>query len=316
MKSLLRIGTRGSRLALWQANWVKDQIKAYHKNITVELIPIKTRGDKILDVPLAKVGGKGLFVKEIEDALLKDEIDLAVHSMKDVPTDLPSGLIIGAITRREDIRDALVSRKGKPLTELPAGAGVGTSSLRRGAQIKHYRPDVEIVPIRGNLETRLKKIESLDISAVVVAAAGMHRLGLSALITEYLSFDLCLPAIGQGAIGIEWREDDRETESMLSFLNHLPTAQAVQSERAFLKVLEGGCQVPIACMGQVEGEEILLEGMVADIAGTRLIRGSLKGPVFEGERLGGELARALLSRGALEILKEVYGRDDYGKKGR
>ncbi len=309
MKKVLRIGTRGSPLALWQANWVKEQLEGRHPELRVELTPIRTKGDKILDVPLAQVGGKGLFVKEIEEAILREEVDLAVHSMKDVPTQLPDGLIIGAITEREDIRDVLVSRDGLKLAALPREARIGTSSLRRGAQLKGLRKDFILVSLRGNLDTRLKKLYSQELSAVVVAAAGMHRMGFAGRITEYLAPEVCLPAIGQGALGLEWRKEDRMVQELAGFLNHPPTALAVRSERSFLKVLEGGCQVPIACWGEVREGRIRLRGMVADLEGERILKGTLEGKAEEGEALGARLAGDLLKQGAGDILKEIYQRE-------
>ncbi len=307
VKKKVRLGTRGSQLALWQANWVKGEIERRHPAVEVELIRIKTSGDMILDVPLAQVGGKGLFVKEIEEALLDGRIDLAVHSMKDVPVLFPEGLGVRIITAREDLRDAFISADGRKLGELPRGARVGTSSLRRKAQLLHSRPDLEIISIRGNVETRMRKIKDLSLAGVILAAAGLKRLGFAERITEYLPVDLSLPAIGQGALGLETRLADRETEELAAHLDDPRTNLAVSAERAFLKRLEGGCQVPIAAHGAVEGAGIRLEGMVASVDGRRLIRRVRVGPVSDPSSLGVALAEELLSLGAGEILAEVYG---------
>ena len=306
-ENIIRIGTRASLLALWQANWVKDILEEQNTGLNVELIKIKTTGDKILDVPLAKVGGKGLFVKEIEDALLSDKIDLAVHSMKDVPTDLPEGLHIASIAEREDPRDALLSRDGCKITDLPNNAKIGTSSLRRQAQILNMRPDFEINQLRGNLDTRIKKLTTEELDAVVLAAAGIRRMGWEEKITEYIPTEVCLPAIGQGAVGIETRVDDETINSLVSNLNHGPTSIAVRAERAFLKRLEGGCQVPIAAYGEISGKKIKLRGLVGRIDGSEIVKDSLEGSVERIEEIGVELAEKLLSIGAGEILSEVYG---------
>ncbi|MEE8423130.1 MAG: hydroxymethylbilane synthase, partial [Thermodesulfobacteriota bacterium] len=271
-----------------------------------ELKKIKTTGDKILDVPLAKVGGKGLFVKEIEDALLSHKVDLAVHSMKDVPTDLPEGLHIASVTEREDPRDALLARGGCKMMELPHHAKIGTSSLRRQAQILSVRSDFEINQLRGNLDTRIKKLETKELDAVILAAAGIRRMGWTDKITEYISTDVCLPAIGQGAVGIETRVDDEAINSLVLRLNHETTSLAVRAERAFLKKLEGGCQVPIAAYGEINGDKVKLRGLVGRIDGSEIIKDSLEGSVERVEEIGDELAEKLLSMGAGEILKEVY----------
>ena len=305
-KNIIRIGTRASLLALWQANWIKDTLEEQNTGIKVELIKIKTTGDKILDVPLAKVGGKGLFVKEIEDALLSNKIDLAVHSMKDVPTDLPEGLHIASVTEREDPRDALLSRGGCKMMELPHNAKIGTSSLRRQAQILNVRPDFEINQLRGNLDTRIKKLTTKELDAVILAAAGIRRMGWTDKITEYISTEVCLPAIGQGAVGVETRVDDETINGLVSRLNHEPTSIAVRAERAFLKRLEGGCQVPIAAFGEINGKKIKLRGLVGRIDGSEIIKDSLEGSVERVEEIGEELAKKLLSMGAGEILSEVY----------
>ena len=304
MDRQIKIGTRGSKLALWQADWVRSAIEADGEN-KVELVIIKTKGDKILDVPLAKVGGKGLFVKEIEEALLDGRIDLAVHSMKDMPSEIPDGLRIGAIPKREDPRDVLISRKGLGFSELPRGAKIGTSSLRRSAQLLCKRPDINISPLRGNLDTRLKKLEIEKLDAIILAAAGVKRLGLEERITEYLDEDVMLPAVGQGALCIETRENDPEIEKIISRLEHYETRTVVLGERAFLNRLEGGCQVPIAAHGKLEGNTFTLCGLVADTQGKTFFRETLSGPEKESGRIGVELANRLLSMGAGEILENL-----------
>ena len=293
-------------LALWQAEWVRSELERVYPNITVELNKIKTTGDKITDVPLAQVGGKGLFTKEIEEALLRGEADLAVHSMKDVPTFFPEGLDLRAITEREDPRDALISASGKTLMELPEGATLGTSSLRRRAQAKGLRPDLKVEDLRGNIDTRLRKAKEGLYDAIILAGAGLRRLGWDDNITEYLDPSLMLPAIGQGALGIETRIDDEEVNGMVSFFDHGATSAAVRAERALLGRLEGGCQVPIAAFGTVSGEEISLAGLVASVDGERVVKETILGTIEEAEPLGVELAERLLKRGAYDILKELY----------
>ena len=302
----LSIGTRGSQLALYQANWVKSELLRTHPDLAVTLVKIKTTGDKIQDAPLAKIGGKGLFVKEIEEALLQKRIDLAVHSIKDVPTEFPEGLHLSAITKREDPRDVFISRGHTRLNDLPRGARIGTSSLRRQAQLLHFRDDFEIIPLRGNLDTRLKKLWTTNLDGIVLASAGLKRLGLEEKVTEFLPTELSLPAIGQGALGIETRKGDEGVEKRILFLNDPASAVAVTGERAFLKKLEGGCQVPIAAFGQTHGALLRIEGLVGTIDGKRLIRHHLEGPIEKAEALGIELAEILLSRGAKEILDEIY----------
>jgi hydroxymethylbilane synthase len=299
------IGTRGSPLALWQAGWVRTALQERFPGTSVELQPIKTQGDKILDVPLAKIGGKGLFVKEIEAALQDGRVDIAVHSMKDMPADLPEGLAVGAVPERENPADVLISRDGRRLMELATGSIVGTSSLRRAAQLRHRRPDLRIVPLRGNLDTRLRKLESEDLAAVVVAAAGVRRLGLKDRISEHLDPALMLPAVGQGALCIEIRRGDPHIGPMVAALDHPATHTAVSGERAFLRRLEGGCQVPIAGHGTVDGETFRLAGLVADVDGSVLIRHSMAGPARSAAALGTELAEVLLSRGADTLLAKL-----------
>ena len=303
----LRVGTRGSALALWQAEWVRSQLIAAHPGLTVELVTIKTQGDKILDVPLAKVGGKGLFVKEIEEALLEGRVDLAVHSMKDVPAELLAGLHVAAMPLREDPRDVLVMGEGSGFADLPPGARVGTSSLRRAAQLLHLRADLKIETLRGNLDTRLRKLETQGLDAVVLAAAGIRRMGLSHLITQYLEPELMVPAVGQGALGIETRTEDAPTNKLVAGLTHLPTLVAVRAERAFLRRLQGGCQVPIGGYATLEGERLTLIGMVADLQGRRVIRRALQGEARRAETIGEDLAEMVLAAGGAEILAEIYG---------
>jgi len=303
----LIIGTRGSQLALWQAEWVQRQLKQIAPDLSVVLKRIQTSGDKIQDVPLAKVGGKGLFVKEIEEALLRKDIDLAVHSMKDLPAVLPAGLLIICVPEREDPRDALLAGDKKKLDALPLGARVGTSSLRRQAQLLHVRPDLQIKMLRGNVDTRLRKLQENHFDAIVLAASGLKRLGWDEHITECLPVDVSLPAIGQGALGIEGREDDGFVRVLLSRLEHQQTRVTVTAERALLKRLEGGCQVPIAGHAVLQGENLTLDGLVISLDGKRYVRYSLSGLMSEAESLGRKVAEGLLDRGAQPILQEIYG---------
>lgn len=304
----LRIGTRASQLALWQANWTRSELERRYPGIEVELVKIKTIGDKILDVPLAQVGGKGLFVKEIEEAMLRGEIDLAVHSMKDVPTEFPDGLGLVVTTQREDPRDAFIS-DGISFSQLRQGARIGTSALRRQAQLLKVRPDLEMVIIRGNVETRIRKLKEDGLDAVILAAAGLNRLGFTEVITELLSTDFSIPAIGQGALGLECRLDDIATIEALSFLNHADTAAAVAAERALLKRCEGGCQVPIAAHGTVTGDTLTLVGLIASVDGKQTVRDSVSGSTTDAVTLGIQLADRLLSAGGKAILEEVYQRE-------
>jgi hydroxymethylbilane synthase len=304
-RSTLVLGTRGSKLAVHQSEWVQARIQELAPHVTVTLRRIQTSGDKILDVPLAKIGGKGLFVKEIEEALLSGEIDLAVHSMKDVPTELPSGLDLLCIPSREDARDALISREGKRFKDLPYGAKVGTSSLRRQAQLLQARPDLSISMLRGNLDTRLRKLREGQFDAIVLAAAGLRRLGWEREITEYLDPDVSLPAIGQGALGIEGRRDDTFVRDLLKGLEDAPTRTMVTAERALLHRLQGGCQVPIAAHARMAGPEIMLEGLVASVDGKEVIRDCVKGT--DPRSMGVQLAERLLARGGERILQAIYG---------
>ncbi len=312
------IGTRGSKLALWQAEWVAGKLRERDPDVEIELNKIKTTGDKILDVPLAKVGGKGLFVKEIEEALLRHEADIAVHSMKDVPTDFPDGLHLAVICRREDPRDAFIAPveggafKVRRFADLPQGAVVGTSSLRRACQILSIRPDIRIGQLRGNLDTRLRKLDEGQFDAIILAAAGVKRLGWDKRITEILEPEVSLPAIGQGAVGIECRIDDDVVHQVIGPLGHEETAACVRAERAFLTKLEGGCQVPIAAFARLEGGDVpvlVMDGLVGSVTGDRIIRVHGKGKPDEGEKIGTDLAERILARGAREILDAVYGKN-------
>ncbi|MEK6198247.1 MAG: hydroxymethylbilane synthase [Desulfobacterales bacterium] len=309
MRKHIKIGTRGSLLATTQSTWVKNQIEAQHPGVSVELVIIVTKGDKILDVPLAKVGGKGLFVKELEEALLRKDVDLAVHSMKDVPSELPEELHLGIIPPRENPHDAFIAKDFTSIADLPAGATVGTSSLRRRSQLAALRPDLEIVDLRGNLDTRLRKLDEGQFQAIILAAAGLNRLGMSNRATAYFSAQEMLPAVGQGALGIELRKDDDELLAGLSFLNDEKTTIAVAAERAFLTRLEGGCQVPIGAFAEVENGEVELTGLVASIDGKVVLKESIKGLSDDAHQLGTELANKLLDKGAREILDEVYGQE-------
>jgi len=304
---MLRIGTRGSKLALKQSEWIKAQLEARYPEIGVALVKIKTTGDKVLDSPLSKIGGKGLFVKEIEDALLERRVDLAVHSMKDVPAELPGNLYLSTYPEREDPSDALISVGDLPLDRLPPNARVGTSSLRRGAQLLHIRPDLDLVPLRGNVDTRLRKVESGELHAVILACAGLKRLGLADRISQVISQDQLLPAVGQGALGLEIRRDDAGLADILSFLDHGPTRMTVSAERAFLKKLEGGCQVPIAGFARLDRDRLSFKGMVAELDGTRLFREETAGPKDQAEAIGIACARNLLASGADKVLEKIYG---------
>ncbi|MEW6426547.1 MAG: hydroxymethylbilane synthase [Thermodesulfobacteriota bacterium] len=306
MKKCIKIGTRGSMLALWQSNWVKGMIEGRYPGVTVELVRIVTKGDKILDVPLAMVGGKGLFVKEIEDALLREEVDIAVHSMKDVPTVLPDELHIGIITKREDPRDAFLSVKYGSVAELPAGARVGTSSLRRKSQLAAMRSDLVIEDLRGNLDTRVRKLDEGVYDAVILATAGLNRLNMAHRITAHFSPEQMLPAIAQGAVGIELRKKDSELLDGLRFMDDRDTAVAVSAERAFLARLEGGCQVPIGGHGRLEGGRLIFTGLIASVDGKQIFKESVSGDPADAAAIGHDLAERMLRQGAGKILAEVY----------
>jgi len=303
----LTIATRGSKLALAQAEWIAARLGRLHPGLAVEMKVIKTTGDKILDVPLAQVGGKGLFVKEIEEALLEGRADLAVHSMKDVPSELPPGLALAAVTGREDPRDVLVSSLAVEVKGLPSGARVGTSSLRRQAQLLALRPNLEVVPLRGNVDTRLRKLKEDGLDAIILAEAGLARLGLDQVKRAPIPVEVMLPAVGQGALGLETRAGDTATRELTAPLNHPDTAAAVAAERAFLARLEGGCQVPIAGHAVVEKGIVKFTGLVADLQGKRLVSGGGLAPPGEAAAMGERVAREVLDNGGREILAEVYG---------
>ncbi|MGP3593491.1 hydroxymethylbilane synthase [Vagococcus sp. WN89Y] len=303
---VLRIATRQSPLALWQAHFVKDNLEAFHPDLRVELVPMVTRGDVILDTPLAKVGGKGLFVKELELALLENRADIAVHSMKDVPVDFPDGLGLVTICERDDPRDAFVSNHYNSLEELPAGSVVGTSSLRRQCQLAERRPDLVIRSLRGNVGTRLSKLDNGDYDAIILAVAGLKRLGLESRIRAALPPEVSLPAVGQGAVGIECRLDDARTRALLAPLNHDDTAVRVKAERAMNTRLEGGCQVPIGSYAELINGEIWLRALVGAPDGTLMVRGERRGNPADAHALGVSLAEELLDNGARAILAEVY----------
>jgi hydroxymethylbilane synthase len=300
----LRIGTRGSLLAKWQAEFVRKQL-FQATGVEAEIVIIRTAGDKMQQVPLTQIGGKGVFIKELEEALLDETIDLAVHSVKDVPTDTPSRLCFPAVCRRDDVRDCLVSANGAALANLRQGARVGTSSLRRQAQLRHIRPDLDIRELRGNVDTRLRKVESGEYDAILLAKAGLDRLGLSQRITEILSPDLCMPAVGQGAIAVETRLKDTEAADALAKLDDAETRTAIIAERALLGALHGGCQVPIGAWGRVERGELLLEACVCSVDGVQYVKQRATAPPEQAAQLGEHMARLLMEAGAQSILEEV-----------
>ncbi len=303
MRKKVCIGTRKSKLALWQANYVKEAIENRY-GIEVELVKITTTGDKILDSPLAKIGGKGLFVKEIEEALLRGDVDLAVHSLKDMPVILPKGLKIGAVTKREDPYDVFISRNGKGLKEIEEGSTVGTSSLRRGVQIKRLRRDLNVKVLRGNVDTRIRKLDEGLYDAIILAMAGVKRMGYLERVTEVL--DYLIPAVGQGSLAIEMREGDREIEEIIGFLNDEKSMISALCERAFLRELEGGCQVPMGAHCTVEDGKVRIRGFVSDLEGERFIEGTEEGNREDAEKVGMRLAKYILNRGGKEILDEIY----------
>ncbi|HEX9006358.1 MAG TPA: hydroxymethylbilane synthase [Bacteroidota bacterium] len=313
----VRIGTRGSDLALWQAHWVRRALEQLHPGLMVSLQTIKTTGDKILDAPLSKIGDKGLFTREIERALLEGSIDLAVHSLKDLPTELPDGLTIGAVTEREDPRDVFVPHPAGDLRTLagqPSGARIATGSLRRQCQLHHLRPDITIVDIRGNLATRMRKLAGSDWQGMLLARAGVVRLGWEDKIGEVIPAEVILPAVGQGALGVEIRADDERTARLVEGLTHRPTRQATDAERALLRRLQGGCQVPIGTYGRLEPDgRLILDAVVGSLDGKTVVRGQCRGNPDEAERLGTRLAEQLITDGAGPILQEIRGlaRDAY-----
>ena len=307
MSKIIKIATRKSPLAMWQAEFVKAELLKHHSDLEVELLAMTTKGDKILDTPLAKVGGKGLFVKELEMAMLEGRADIAVHSMKDVPMEFPHGLGLSVICEREDPRDAFVSDTCSSLDELPAGAVVGTSSLRRQCQICAAYPHLNIRDLRGNVNTRLAKLDAGEYDAIILASAGLIRLEMSDRIASRLPPEVSLPAGGQGAVGIECRVDDVQTKELLKPLHHLPTATCVLAERAMNRHLQGGCQVPIACYAELQQGNLWLRGLVGSVDGKMILQNEIHGPEEQAEELGVALAEQLLAAGAGGILAEVYG---------
>ena len=306
LEKTLKIATRQSPLALWQANYVKDRLQQQYLDLTVELVPMVTKGDVILDSPLAKIGGKGLFVKELENALLNKEADIAVHSMKDVPMQFPEGLGLAVICQREDPRDAFVSHSYRTFTELPQGAVVGTSSLRRQCQLKALRPDLDIRSLRGNVGTRLSKLDNGDYDAIILASAGLIRLGLADRIASFIDVEQSLPAAGQGAVGIECRTDDVQVHALLAPLADAETTYCVRAERAMNNHLQGGCQVPIGGYAVLQQGQLYLRALVGDIDGSRIIRAEGKSAVENAEVLGVQIAEQLLAQGADKILQAIY----------
>jgi hydroxymethylbilane synthase len=304
MNDRIRLGTRGSALALWQAGWVKDQIESRWPGLAVDLVPIKTTGDKILDVPLARIGGKGLFTKEIDEAMLDGRIDVAVHSLKDVPFELPQGIDIGAVPEREDPRDAFIS-DGPKLHELPAGAKIGTSSLRRQVQLRHLFPGLILDSLRGNVDTRLRKLSEGAFDAIILAVAGLKRLGHVNRITQILDDEVMVSAVGQGALAIVCRTEDDSTKRLLSGMEDQATRTAVTAERGLLRALGGSCQVPVAGRAKLNGNELVIKGLIASLDGKRVIMHELHGPADRAEHLGQALGQRLLDMGAGEILAEI-----------
>lgn len=305
MKAKLTIGTRQSLLALWQSNYIAARLREQYPDCEVVLKKIVTKGDRILDVPLAKIGGKGLFTKEIEQELIDGTVDLAVHSLKDMPTVLPEGLCLTAITSRANVGDAFVSNNYNSFDELPQGAVLGTSSLRRKAQLLAARPDLKIVDLRGNVDTRLRKLDEGQMDAIILAAAGLERLGYGERIKEVIPVKVCLPAVGQGALAIESRDNDDEVRNMLAFLNDEATKQATDAERAFLGLLEGGCQVPIGVHADVENGEIRIEAIIAELDGKKILRDTIVGKAANAAELGRELGKKMLAEGGQEILASI-----------
>jgi len=304
MKKTIRIATRESRLALWQAEHVAALLARAHPGLTVELTPMTTKGDQILDTTLAKIGGKGLFIKELETAMLEDRADIAVHSMKDVPADMPEGFEIVTVLEREDPRDALISANYLAIDQIPAGSIVGTSSLRRQAQLQHARPDLKVEPVRGNVETRLRKLDHGNFSAILLAAAGLKRLGLEHRIAAFLPFEVSLPAVGQGAVGIETVAGNEEVAALLAPLEHAGTRSCVNAERAFAGGLGASCESPVAGFAVLEGDELFLRGLVATRDGASVLHGEIRGPIAAAADLGAALARDLFDRGAAALLED------------
>jgi hydroxymethylbilane synthase len=306
MSQIVRIATRKSALALWQAEFVKAELLRHHPALQVHLVPMSTQGDKILDTPLAKIGGKGLFVKELETAMLDGRADIAVHSMKDVPVAFPDGLVLQTICQREDPRDAFVSNQFQSLAQLPLGAVVGTSSLRRQCQLKALRPDLTVRDLRGNVNTRLAKLDNGEFAAIILAAAGLIRLGFAARIASFIEPEQSLPANGQGAVGIECRSDDTAIQQLLAPLEHYATRLCVLAERAMNRRLQGGCQVPIGAFATLNGNQLQLRGLVGSLDGSQIIRAQHSGSADTAEQLGLMVAEQLLAQGAGAILQQVY----------
>lgn len=305
MKANLIIGTRQSLLALWQSNYIAGLLRRQYPECQVTLKKIVTKGDRILDVPLAQIGGKGLFTKAIETELLDGTVDLAVHSLKDMPTVLPEGLCLTAITTRANVGDAFVSNKYASFSQLPQGAVLGTSSLRRRAQLLAARPDLKIVDLRGNVDTRLRKLDEGQMDAIILAAAGLERLGHADRIREIIPSSVCLPAVGQGALAIECRSNDQQVREMLAFLNDLPTRQATDAERAFLGLIEGGCQVPIGVHAEVNDNQVAIEAVIASLDGSTVLRSNITGPAADAAELGRQLGRLMLADGGEQILADI-----------
>lgn len=306
IKTSIRIGTRGSALALKQTHWVAQKIGHRYPEVKIDTVVIRTKGDIMQDVSLAKIGGKGVFVKEIEDALLRGDVDIAVHSMKDVPAELPEGLHISTIPEREDPRDVLIAKDNRKIESLPRGARIGTGSLRRGMQIRNLLPDVQIVSLRGNLDTRIRKIELEDLDGIIVAAAGIRRMGWIHRVSQFIPVEIMLPAVGQGALGIEMRTGDPLLSEMLAFMNHSVTAMAVGGERSFLQRLGGGCQLPIAAHAKIQGKGLILKGLVGSPDGRAIITDEIRGDSTDYRMLGMQLAENILSRGGRAMIDQAY----------
>lgn len=303
----IRIATRKSPLALWQANFVKQQLETFHPSLVVELVPMVTQGDVLLESPLSKIGGKGLFVKQLEQAIMNGQADIAVHSIKDIPAVFPQGLTLSTVCQRDEMRDALISNQFQHLDELPHGAVVGTSSLRRQCQLRAKYPHLQIKDLRGNVGTRLTKLDNQEYDAIILAAVGLKRLGLQNRIKQYIDTDLILPAVGQGAIGIESRADDKTLSELLAPLEDKNSRICIEAERAMNLALQGGCQVPIACLSQLENDSLTLRGLVGRIDGSEMIKAEITGHSTQAEALGRQLADNLLAQGAKAILAELNG---------
>jgi hydroxymethylbilane synthase len=302
------IGSRGSELALWQANWVKSQLEQVFPKLNVEVLVIATKGDKILDSSLSRIGGKGVFTREIDEALLDERIEISVHSLKDLPTEIPHGLEVGAVTEREDIHDVFIShphKAYKSLEELPRGARIATGSLRRKCQLLHHRPDLEIVEIRGNVPTRLQKLDASNWDGMILAKAGLVRLNLTDRITEIIPTEVILPAVGQGALGIEIGANDQQTREIVSAINHEPTAKSTQAERTLLRYVEGGCQVPLGAYARIQNEVLKIEALIGSLDGKKVVRSTIHGDPSEADRLATALAKTLLRGGGDKILREI-----------